>query len=153
MNWSSAILAGLVATLVMTILMYMGKTMGMKVDMPRILGLMFAQPGHKGSVYTIGTIAHLMMGAIFGIIYAVLFNVLGIPTNWLWGAVFGLVHGIVLGAMLPIMPSIHPRMGNGNVLPPLGAYAANYGSMIPGAWIVLHIIFGAVIGWLYSASM
>ena len=54
----------------------------------------------------------------------VLFNVLGIPANWLWGAVFGLIHGIVLGAMLPIMPSTHPRMGDGNVLSPLGAYAS-----------------------------
>jgi len=29
----------------------------------------------------------------------------------------------------------------------------SYGSIIPIAWIMLHIIFGAVIGWLYSASV
>lgn len=153
MNWGSAIIAGLVATIVMTILMYMGKAMGMRMDMPRILGLMFAQPEHRGSIYTIGMIVHLMIGVIFAIIYGLLFNLFGIPANWLWGAVFGLIHGIVIGLMLPIMPSIHPRMGGSNVLPRLGAFASNYGSMIPVAWIVLHIIFGAVIGWLYSASV
>ncbi len=152
MNWGSAIIAGLVATIVMSILMYMGKAMGMKMDMPRILGLMFVRPNHQGSVYTIGIILHLMMGVIFAIIYGALFNLLGIAANWFWGGVFGLIHGIVLGAMLPIMPSIHPRMGNSKVLPPLGAYASNYGSMMPVAWIMLHIIFGAVIGWLYTMS-
>lgn len=153
MNWNSAVIAGLIATIVMTILMYIGKAMGIRMDMPRILGLMFARPGSTAMVYTLGTIAHLIMGAIFAVIYGVFFNLLGISANWLWGAVFGAVHGILVGLLLPIMPAIHPRMGNGNVLPPLGAFASNYGSMIPAAWIVLHVVFGAVIGWLYTVPM
>ncbi len=50
MDWGNAILAGLVAAAVMTVLMYLRKTMGMPMDMPRMLGLMFVGPGSSGAV-------------------------------------------------------------------------------------------------------
>lgn len=152
-NWVSAIVARLIATAVMTLLMYIGRAMGMRMDMPRLLGLMFFSTENTGAVYTAGFVAHFMMGAIFGILYAIAFWILGIPVNWVWGAFFGLIHGIALGFMLPIMPKIHPRMGRDETLPPLGKFGSNYGSVVPAAFLVLHIVFGAVIGWIYQAPL
>ncbi len=149
-DWGSAVVAGLVATAVMTALMYMGKAMGMRMDMPRMLGLMFTGPDSTGVVYSLGVIAHFMMGVLFAIIYAALFSLLGIEASWLWGAVFGAVHGVMAGMAFGMMPAMHPRMGPGEVLAAPGPFGANYGSMIPVGVMMLHIIFGAVVGWLYA---
>ncbi len=149
-DWGNAVVAGLVATAVMTALMYMGKAMGMRMDMPRMLGLMFTGPDNTGAVYALGLVAHFMMGILLAIIYAALFSLLGIDASWLWGAVFGAAHGVIAGMAFGMMPAMHPRMGSGGVLAAPGPFGINYGSMIPVGVMMLHVIFGAVVGWLYS---
>ncbi len=151
MDWGNAILAGLVATAVMTVLMYLGKTMGMPMDMPRMLGLMFTGPDSTGLVYALGLMAHLMMGVIFAIVYAALFDLLGVDANWLWGAVFGAVHGVIAGMAFGMMPAMHPRMGPGEVLAAPGPFGVRYGSMVPIGVLLLHVVFGAVVGGVYAS--
>lgn len=151
MDWGSAILAGIVATAVMTVLMYMGKAMGMKMDMPRMLGLMVVGPD-SGAVVAIGLVIHVMMGVIFAIIYALLFDLFNIDPSWLWGALFGAVHGIIDGAAMGMVPMVHPRMGAGKELPAPGLYGRNLGRMVPIGFIVLHIVFGAVVGGIYHPA-
>ncbi|MBI4336217.1 MAG: hypothetical protein HY683_00100, partial [Chloroflexi bacterium] len=63
-----AALAGVVGTLVMTAVMYMGSMMGMKMDMPMTLGTMFLPRGT--AAWALGLMMHLMMGIVFYIMYA-----------------------------------------------------------------------------------
>jgi hypothetical protein len=67
----------------MTVLMYMAKTMGVPMDMPRILGLMFTRPENNAGTYIVGPLAHFMNGIIFAVIYVLLFTVLGLA-GWAW---------------------------------------------------------------------
>ena len=150
MDLTSAILAGVVATAAMTVLMYLGKAMGMSMDMPRMLGLMIVDPG-SAAVGTVGLVAHVMMGIVFAIIYVLLFTLFGIAPSWLSGAIFGAVHGVLAGLAFGMMPALHPRMGNGEVLPAPGVFGHNLGAMVPLAIIVLHIIFGAFVGGVYAS--
>jgi hypothetical protein len=129
--------------------MYVGKAMGMPMDMPRMLGLMFVGPG-SGAVTLIGLAAHVMMGVIFAIMYVLLFNGFGIAPSWQWGALFGAVHGVLAGLFFGMMPAIHPRMGNGEELPGPGLFGHNLGGAVPMAIIVLHVVFGAVVGGVYA---
>lgn len=149
MDWSGALLAGAVATAVMTILMYVGKAMGMPMDLPRMLGLMFVGPT-SGVVDLIGLVAHVMMGIGFAVVYALLFAGLGIAPNWQSGAIFGAVHGVLAGLAFGMMPALHPRMGDGEELPAPGLFGHNLGAMVPIAIIVLHVVFGAVVGGVYA---
>jgi len=149
MDWSSAVLAGVVATVVMTALMNLGKVMGMSMDMPRMLGLIFAEPG-SGAVGAIGLVIHLMMGIVLAIVYVLLFLTFGIAPGWQWGAAFGAIHGVVAGLALGMMPMLHPRMGNGQELPAPGVFGKNLGEMTPMAVILLHVVFGAVVGVVYA---
>jgi hypothetical protein len=149
MDIGSAIVAGLVATAVMTGLMYVGRSMGMPMDMPRMLGLMFTGPENSGKVYGTGMVVHFMMGVIFAIIYILVLEVLGVSATWLWGAVLGAVHGVVAGGALGMMPAMHPRMGEGQALAAPGMFGTNYGTMVPAGVLMLHIVFGATIGLLY----
>jgi hypothetical protein len=104
-----AIVAGLVGTAVMTAVMYMGRLMNMRMDMPMMIGTMFLRRGQ--AAWALGLMIHFMMGAIFFLIYAVLFDVLAIETGIVgWAGVFGLVNGALAGMTMAMMPAMHPRM-------------------------------------------
>ncbi len=152
----TAIVAGLVATAVMTILMYMGPMMGIRMDMPLMLGTMVMPPGPMARVA--GLVMHFMAGAAFVVVYAALFNAFGIESGLAgWGALFGAVHGVMSGLMMTMMGAMHPRMAastagasQGTLTAP-GFFGVNYGSMAPMAIIALHVVFGAVAGAVYAA--
>ncbi len=143
MDWDLVIWAGVLATAVMTVVIYLGKAAGMQMDMPRMLGLMVVEPSSAATI--IGLIIHFMVGVIFAAVYALIFEALDIEPGWVWGALFGAVHGIVAGMAMGMMPAMHPRMGEGHALPNPGMFGRNMGAMIPVAIIVLHLIYGAIV--------
>ncbi|MEX2541432.1 MAG: hypothetical protein WD314_06470 [Trueperaceae bacterium] len=137
MDVSSAILAGLIGTAVMTALMYAGPAMGMpKMDMIGMLGKMFT--GSAAVAYPLGTVMHFMMGALFAIIYGWLWSLgLGSPT-WGWGVIYGLLHGLVAAMVMPMMIRMHPR-------PPEMQMGMK---MIVGI-LTGHAVFGLVVALVY----
>ncbi len=155
MNVGTAVLAGLIATLVMTLMMYLANGMGMvKMDMPLMLGTIVAEPG--GTARLIGLGIHLVMGVIFALIYAAVWSGTGIAPSAGTGLLFGAVHGIAAGVMMGAIPVMHPRMsataspGGKTVLSP-GMFALNYGVMGAAGVIMLHLVYGLVVGLVYRA--
>ena len=108
MNTINAILSSLAGTFVMTALMYMAPAMGMpKMDIIGMLGTMFTP--NQGAARVMGVVVHFMMGAVFAVIYALLWS-LGIGgSTWAWGAIFGVVHGVIALLTMPAMMKMHPR--------------------------------------------
>lgn len=139
MNVLGAIIAGLAGTAVMTMMMYIAPRMGMpKMDMPRMLGTMFIS--RESTATALGMAIHFMMGAIFAIIYALVWNLgLGSATWW-WGLIFGAVHGIIAIVMIPIMLRMHPR-------PPEMAS----GPLMMAGQMMGHLIYGLVVALVYGA--
>ena len=88
MDWGTVIWAGVLATAVMTVVMYMGKAAGMSMDMPRMLGAMVVEPS-RTAVTVIGLMLEVMMSIVFAVVYALVFEVLDIDPTWLWDAVHG----------------------------------------------------------------
>jgi len=69
MNVTGAIIAGLDATAIMTLLMYTAPRMGMpKMDIIGMLGSMFTTD--KRTATGIGLVVHFMMGVVFAVVYA-----------------------------------------------------------------------------------
>ena len=147
----TAIIAGIVGTGVMTIVMAMGSMMGMGMDIPRMLGTMFFPRGAAARVS--GLILHVMMGAVFFIIYAALFDALEIEDAIVgWSALFGVVHGLMAGAAMGMVGAMHPRMGTeAGSMPPPGFMGLRISAMAPIAILAVHAIFGAVGGFIYQA--
>lgn len=111
-----------------------------KMDIIGMLGTMFTRPGTGATV--LGAVVHFMMGAIFAIIYVILWtNVMGNST-WLWGLIFGIVHGIVAIIVMPMMKGMHPRPEHANI---------EMGSMTVIGMLMGHAIFGLVVALVYSA--
>jgi hypothetical protein len=152
----TAIVAGLVGTAAMTAAMYMGYMMNLRMDMPMTLGTMFLPRGP--AAWTLGLMLHFMMGALFFVIYAALFDALTIDSGVAGvSALFGLAHGVAAGAAMGMMPAMHPRMvmaggpaeAEGVVSP--GFFATTYGLMGAMALIGVHVLYGLVGGLVYAA--
>lgn len=145
-NLVAAIIAGLVSTLVISAMMAMGPRMGMpEMDMPAMLGSMFGAPPNKA----LGWVMHLMLGALFAIVYALLFPVVGGNIIAL-GAVFGVAHWLVVGLVMGMMPMMHAGIRSGEVAEP-GVYMLRQGGAMGFVGGLMgHIVYGLVVGIVYG---
>lgn len=129
------LLAGLAATLVLSMLMVMKAAMGVmpELDLPAMLARMMGAPGMPA----VGWAVHFMIGIVgYGLLIA----------KWPYGvSSSAIVNGIVIGVVgwLIMMLVLMPMTG-------AGLFALSLGLMAPVMTLVLHLIFGAVLGWTYG---
>jgi hypothetical protein len=157
---SRALVAGLFATTVMTTLMSGSQGLGLsRMSLPFLLGSFFTPDRNRANVA--GFCIHFFNGWVFSLLYAVAFAlVLGRAGrgNWWLGGIFGLVQGLfVLTALMPLLPSLHPRMATEDYGPtptrqlePPGFLALNYGRRTPLITLGAHLVYGALFGALYG---
>ncbi len=155
MNVMSIAVAGFLGTLVLTTLMAGSYGLGWsRMGMPFILGTIFTPDRDRAQ--TVGFLGHLLVGWIFALAYALVFEEIGRATWWL-GALGGLLHGLwVLLVALPLLPGMHPRMASERhgptptrQLQPPGFMGLHYGRQTPLVTLAAHIVYGAIIGGLY----
>ena len=93
------------------------------------------------------------------IVYAAVFQSWGRATWWL-GASIGLVQGLfLLTAVMPLLPSIHPRMASEQwgptptkQLEPPGFMGMHYGRRTPISVLIAHVAYGAIQGAFYHLA-
>ncbi len=147
MNILGAIVAGLIGTVILTIVMAMAPKMGMpKMDIVGMLGSMFDENGNR----TVGMGIHLMMGALFGLVYAALWNAGVGSSTILWGALFGIGHWVVAGLMMGGIGMMHAGVKAGTVEAPGVFMVKNGGMMAFMGGLVGHIVFGIVVAIVYG---
>lgn len=155
MNLPSILLWGFAATIILTTLTLAGQSLGLtRIDIPFIIGTMFTADRDRAKV--VGYAVHLFNGWIFAIVYALFFENVHVATWW-FGASIGLVQGIVVVVvLLPLLPGIHPRMVSDSrgpeptrLLEPPGFLTMNYGRGTPIITILVHAIYGAILGAFY----
>ena len=156
MNYGRAFGAGVLGGLVMTILMALGRMMGMTtMNLEMALGSMLTQ--NLGSAtWLMGFIMHLIISGLIALLYAAGFEYVTHRSNWLLGASFGAIHTVIAGVVMGMMGNIHPLMAPppppaGYLMAP-GFFAANFGMMTALAFIMLHLIYGAIVGALYRVT-
>ncbi|MEO6362288.1 MAG: DUF6789 family protein [Caldimonas sp.] len=131
-------LAGLVATIVLSVLMVLKAMMGLmpQLDIAKMLATMMGSPDTP----LVGWIVHFAIGiVVYGVAIAVLDSKLPGPSH--------VGHGVMLGVIgwLIMMVMLMPMAG-------AGFFGMNMGIMAPMMTLVLHLIFGAVLGWVYGRS-
>ena len=155
MNWTSSLLAGFVGTLVLTSLEAGAQQLHLtRMSIPYLLGAAFTPNRDRAKV--IGFLVHLINGQLFALLYVAIFDALG-EVSILRGAMLGLGHAaVVLLVVMPLLPAMHPRIAtleqgltSMRLIEPPGPLALHYGLTTPLMVIVAHMIFGAIIGWLY----
>ena len=151
-NVGAAILAGVVGTVVMTALLYMGVGMmprQVPMNLLYMLGTMMTR--NKVMAYGIGTMMHGAMGIVFALIHVAVFQAFGLTTALVaWGLLFGFVHYLIVGMGMGMMGTMHPMMRNGQ-MPAPGLYVRNFPAMTVMGFLMLHLVYGLVVALLYEA--
>lgn len=135
-NIKAGLVAGFSATVVLSAMMVAKSMMGV---MPE-LDVIHMLSGMMGASAIVGWLAHFMIGTVaWGGGFAVLYGM--IPGS---GAVMkGILFGIA--AWLGMMVMVMPMAG-------AGLFGMAFGVMAPMMTLVLHIVFGAVLGAVYQAQ-
>jgi len=146
-----AALAGLIGGAVMAALLYMGILLlprQMKMNLFAMLGTMVLPAG--AAAFLMGAMMHAVMSVGFGLIHGAVFAAADIDSaEAAWGLLFGLVHWAVVGMALGMLPLMHRRMRDGEIDKP-GFYALNFPPMTVIGFLMLHLVFGVIVGALYS---
>lgn len=160
-----ALIAGLVGTAIMSAMMKMAGAAGMTRMPPMELVTGAMMTGDAQRARRIGTMIHwIVMGTVvFGLAYAGLFVALG-SASWVNGLVIGAAHGVLVGLVfLPMMPTVHPRMGDASVpqdpveisggtvrLGAPGMFGTHWGGMTPMGLLLGHALYGVVVALVYG---
>lgn len=109
-NWSRAILAGLIATVAITV------TLGLfGNNIMKSLGAMILGPGASaGAQYMAGGVMHLMVGLFYGIVYAWFFGPVREWSRFTRGAVFAATITAIALVAMPLMGAMMGGGGAGN---------------------------------------
>ncbi len=142
-SFGKALLAGFVGWVVMTIVLLMAPLMGVpKMSIPAMLGGMFGL-----NSIALGWVMHLMIGLVFGIVYAYWLEPHLTGPGWFKGLKFSLIPWIVLMVIVaPMMPMVDPMI---RAMPP-GFFFANMGLMATMGTLVAHLAYGVVLGAMYG---
>jgi hypothetical protein len=154
-----AIAGGFLGTLVLTSgLRAASEARLTRMDLPFLLGTAFAADRTRAKA--LGYLLHLVAGQVFALIYFAIFVAIE-ESGWLLGALFGLVHAVFAGTALVnvLLPVMHPRMGTPDtaadsspLLEPPGFLMRNYGRSTPLVSIVVHVVYGSIVGGFVSLA-
>jgi hypothetical protein len=156
--WGAAA-GGFVGTLVLTTGLRAASEFRLtRMDLPFLLGTMFS--GNRVRAKAIGYLLHFVAGQAFVFMYYGVFLAID-ESGALLGALFGLVHGVFAGTALVniLVPAVHPRMGSPDtaadsspLLEPPGFLMLNYGRSTPVVNLIVHVLYGAIVGGFVSLS-
>ncbi|GMR17450.1 MAG: hypothetical protein BMS9Abin32_557 [Gammaproteobacteria bacterium] len=133
-NASKGIIAGLVATLVLSLIMVAKGMMGLMPGLNVIA--MLSTMMHAGPA--VGWIAHFMIGAlVWGLGFVALSKFLPGSSSLVQGISFG------IAAWLMMMLLVMPMAG-------AGLFGLKMGAMAPILTLMLHVIYGAVLGGVFG---
>lgn len=140
MNVKSGLLAGLSATLVLSIIMIIKSAMGLMPQVNAIQALTGIGANYFGlpQAMVVGWILHLLIGIVlWGLVFAGTVNI--------WPTQSYLTKGLVfsVAAWFLMMIIVMPMAG-------AGAFGIGIGMAAPVATLILHLVYGAVLGGVYG---
>jgi len=109
-------------------------------------GSIFTQNTSSGT-WVLGSIIHLIVSGLIALIYAAVFEAIR-GSNWFTGLIGGAVHAVIGGLLLSALPAIHPAIPD--VIRDPGAFAINYGFATAALFVIGHLIYGIIVGGMYT---
>jgi hypothetical protein len=147
MNYTRAVLGGIVGGAVMSLLMAAGRAMGMQANLEMMLGTMFGAAPGPGT-WMLGFAMHLVISALIAVVYGWGFEYLTHRSGWSVGFGFAVVHAVIAGVVMGMIPAIHPLIPE--QMPAPGAFMSNLGMIGIAAEFMLHVVYGAIVGAMYG---
>ncbi len=159
MSLFAALAGGFIGTLALTTGLRAATALQLtRIDLPFLLGSAFSE--NRSRAAALGYALHFGFGLLFASGYYAIFEAIDEASWWL-GALLGLLHALFAGTALVnlLLPLVHPRMATpltaANVSPllePPGFLLLNYGYSTPIVMIIVHLLYGAIVGEFVSLS-
>lgn len=134
-NIAKGAIAGFAATAIVSIMFLVKAAMGLMPEL-NIIAMLSAM---MGGALVVGWIVHFVIGTvIWGSLFASFEPHIPGGSMWLKGVVFG------IAAWLLMMVAVMPMAG-------AGFFGASFGMVAPVMTLMVHVIFGAILGFVYAA--
>lgn len=134
-NVGKGMIAGFAATVVLSVIMVMKSAIGLMPELD-VIGMLTQMVNASSPI--VGWVIHFVIGTVvWGALFAWLDPSVPGQGHWLKGVVFGIAAWVLM--MVVVMP-----------MAGAGFFGMNLGMMAPVMTLVLHIIFGAVLGGIYG---
>jgi hypothetical protein len=147
LHWSLAAAAGLLGAVVMTLLLWLCRMLGVTAYDPSLdLGSIFTEDTST-SAWALGFVARILIGVFVAFAYAEVFEAWAGAT-WRRGLLLAIPHALIAGLALLTLPSLHPLMPGDLAAP--GFMALNHGWITVIVFILMHLAYGAIVGGLYE---
>ncbi len=142
-----AFTAGVIGGAVMIGLVAIARAAGVTdLNLGILWGSIFTQNTSSGT-WVLGFILHLIVSGLIALIYAAVFEAIR-GSNWFTGLVGGAIHAVIGGLLFSVLPAIHPAIPD--IIRDPGAFAVNYGSGTAALFIIGHLIYGMIVGGMYT---
>jgi hypothetical protein len=136
-NWLKGLVAGFIATVVLSALMLLKQRTGL---VPQLNPIEMLTKMAGGSPPAVGWVPHFLIGTVlWGSLFPIFDAKVPTGSHWLNGILFG------IGAWILMMVLVMPMAG-------AGLFGMALGIVVPIATFVLHLIYGAVLGGTYGPS-
>jgi hypothetical protein len=134
-NWLKGMVAGFIATVVLSALMLIKQQMGLA---PQLNPIEMLAKMAGGSTPAVGWVPHFLIGTVlWGSLFPIFDANVPSGSHWLNGILFGIGAGILM------LVFVMPMAGN-------GLFGMALGVMAPIVILVFHVIYGAVLGGIYG---
>ena len=149
MRAGRAFSGGVLGALAMSAVMGVLRLSGVPIDWELMLGSMVMD--HLGPLtWLLGLGLNLICGGVFGVLYAATFEYGVKEASAGMGSVVGAVHAVISGIALSFVPALHPLVPE--IWPAPGVFLLALGAFGVLLFVVLHVIFGAIVGAHYAHS-
>ena len=145
MSIVGAIIAGLIGSIVVSIMLAIAPQMGLpKMDFVGILAAWVGVPRAR----IVGFVLHLLIGVVWAFIYAALWSAgIGSPDVTI-GALFGIVHWLIAGALFGLFSFLRPGVPDSGSP---GLYLRNLGGSLGFfGGLMVHVIYGLTVALVYE---
>lgn len=134
---------GVLGAFLMSALLALARWSGLtQFNLSMFLGSFITQEFTVGT-WVLGFVWHLINGGVFAVAYCSIFKASGGATTGK-GTLLGFVHWLIYSLIMAVSSDFHPLIPSEIVEP--GFFAINFGAFTAISGLVLHLIFGYIIG-------
>jgi hypothetical protein len=142
--------AGIVSGGVVAIVLALGRTRGLLANSEMMMGTAVVSRSAT-LAWLAGAAMSVAVSGLSGVCYAVGFEYVTYRTGIGAGILLAVVHTVISGLALAVLPAMHPGMRSLQSPAP-GVFKSNLGARDVSAFVLLHLLFGAIVGVLYHPS-
>jgi hypothetical protein len=149
-DFASASYSGVVAGSAIAAALVVGRAAGLSANSELMLGTLVVWRSTALAWVAGAGISAVTFGVV-GLLYAAGFEYVTGGAGPGPGLALAVAHTVVSGLSLAVLPAVHPSMRMRTALEP-GIFKSNYGAPDAGAFVVRHLLYGALFGALYSPA-